>query len=456
MAILSSKQNNAKNKELYEFTNGIGVDQRLAAAEIKVQKAWVKAILDIGIIKESDATKLITKLNQAYELMKADTFPWRIEDEDIHMNLERFITEDLGEIGKKIHIGRSRNDLIATTLRLQVKIDITALQVELKSLIETFINQAETNLDIIMPGFTHLQAGQPVRLSHILTGYIQAFSRDLKKTTQVVQSAMEYLPLGSAALGGTTLNLDLCGLAKELGFLSFGHNAYDAVSDRDYLLESLFFMGQISIHLSRLSEDLIIWASPAFRLITLPTNWSTGSSIMPNKRNPDVPELIRAKSARILAGVTQAQTLMKALPSSYNTDLHELKKIYFETLDLLRPCLKVMTSFIEELKFSKKNATILLKHGHLLATDLANALTEQGLSFRDAYQLSSVATFRADEKNLQVHELSLEDFQQLNPSVNWNLILPLSFLESVEKKCFPGGTSQQSIQKSLQQLKREL
>ncbi len=306
MGVLRTDRNWGGKAKLYEFTQGIEVDARLARQEVRVQKAWARGLLEIGALSADEYGQVRAALDLALERILAGDFAWRIEDEDIHMNLERFVTEQAGVLGKKVHLGRSRNDLIATTLRLYVADEARAKAQEVAELILALIERADKDIDVIVPGQTHVQNGQPVRHSHVLASHAWALARDLESLRAAKNNALRAMPLGSAALAGTPLRVPLERIAAELGFHAPPLNSYDAVGDRDFCLDLLHAYSRLSMHLSRLAEDCVLWASSAMSLVKLPPDWSTGSSIMPNKRNPDVAELVRGKSAHVLVSINEA------------------------------------------------------------------------------------------------------------------------------------------------------
>lgn len=397
--------NTAQPKALFDFTNGITHDQRLAAQEIKVQKAWLWGLVSLDLINKNEADAVCKTLDEAQAHIEAGTFEWQVENEDIHMHLEQFVTEKLGDIGKRMHMGRSRNDLIATTLRLYVADTLQQAAAGLDAIIATLEAQINATHDVIVPGMTHLQHGQPVRFSHILVGHKQALQRDQDKLAFALTTALQEMPLGAAALAGTTLPVDLKTMAEELGFCAPAANSYDAVGNRDFMLNALDAFASIALHFARLSEDMIYWSSTAVGLVQLPANWSTGSSIMPNKRNPDVPELTRGKAAHIIAAQNNGYMLMRTVPTSYGSDLHELKQVYMRALDEVMACFNVWPGFIAELSVSTTRAAELCMQGHILATEIANHMVETGTPFREAYKKVADLVKEADAQGKQVHEL---------------------------------------------------
>ena len=440
--VLGNQLNDSHNHQLYTFTNGIDVDARLAKQEVTVQKAWLTALLNASYLTNDQFDQLAPVLDQALQQMQSGAFPWRESDEDIHMNLERFITEQVGELGKTIHHGRSRNDLIATTLRLFVANSMVELQQDAQCLIEAVCNKATETLDLIVPGMTHLQNGQPVRLAHLISSYGHALRDDMTRFETARRASLNTMPLGSAAFAGTTLQIDLQQLARELGFEHPAANSFYAVGDRGFILDALHAIAMTGVHLAKIAEDLIYWSSSNIGLITLPKDWSTGSSIMPNKRNPDVLELIRAKASRLVARDGEGKNIVKGFGNSYGSDLHELKKTLLSALDEVIPCLKLLTHMLGESSFKAEVAAAMLERGHILATDYANAQVEQGTSFRDAYSQVADLVETADKEGCQFQEL-LTDSR------------PLTFEDSVEQRRLPGGTARQRVMEAIDALRSD-
>lgn len=456
MDVIHSNQRFKGDSKLYTFTNGVAIDARLAVQEVAVQKAWAIALLDAGLLKEAELQQLHLCLDQALEQMKTGQFEWRIEDEDIHMNLERFLTAQLGELGKRIHLGRSRNDLIATTLRLFVRDSIVQVQYQIKDLCAALVQRAQKDIELLVPGMTHLQNGQPIRHSQVLSAHAWGFCRDLSRMEDALKRVTYAMPLGSAALAGTTVAVDLDGLAKRLGFAHAPQNSYDSVGDRDFVVEALDAFASTAIHLSRLAEDCIIWSSTGFGLVRLPEEWSTGSSIMPNKRNPDVAELTRAKAAHIVSRATDAHVLLKGMPSGYSTDLHEIKQVFLQSFDELQACLGIFPSFVRRLEPIPARAEQLLSQGHVLATEIANELTRQGEVFREAYHQVAGLVAAAETAGISVEQLSQDQFKKLAPSLSSEFISQLSARSAVESRVFSGGTSKEQVSAGLAKLKEEI
>lgn len=453
MSVLSTKLLPTKSELLASFTNGVKPDQELYRQEIAVQNAWAEGLTDIGILTSKELTLIKDALSKALSLMETGNFEWREVDEDIHMNLERFVNDLTQGLGKKMHAGRSRNDLIATTLKLHIADTATEVSGLIQKLIEAMTTLAEKNLDVLIPGMTHLQNGQPVRWSHALLGHAWAFKRDLKKFQVVKENALFAMPLGSAALAGTTLAIDQTKIASQLGFAHTAFNSYDAVGERDSVVEFLEASSLFGAHLARLAEDIIYWSSAPVGLVQLSPNWSTGSSIMPNKRNPDIAELTRAKASLWMGDASGVLTLIKGVPTSYASDMHETKIPYLRVAKDLKLTLEVFTCFAAELTVNKQKAKALLNQGHILATELANHLTDQGTPFREAYGVVAGLVELAESKKLQVHELSVKDIQTLTMGISEEFLNQLTFEATVEKRKFSGGTSLEQVNKQISLLK---
>ena len=404
MKTLDTTRSTAANSDLFDFTQGLDVDKRMACEEVQVQKAWVKALEKSGHITSPESKALIKTLSAALQAMEDESFDWQVSDEDIHMNLERYLTEKLGSVGEKVHLGRSRNDLVATTLRLFTANKITELADLTLGLAATLHAKGENWLKVIIPGLTHLQFGQPMRLSHVISAHGFAVLRDLERLDAAVKITMSEMPLGAGAFAGTHLKIDLVKLAKTLGFTRPANNSYDSVGDRDFMLESLNATALLAMHISRLTEEILFWSSTPIAVLKLPFDWSTGSSIMPNKRNPDVPEITRAKMARVIARAGEGLAIMRVVTPSYGSDLHELKRTFLSAMDEMMQVLPVLTAFLDHLEVNADAAERLLKKGHILATDLANASVRDGISFRDAYRKIAKLVSIAESMGCQVQE----------------------------------------------------
>jgi argininosuccinate lyase len=453
MSVLTTSRQPSKSELLASFTNGVKPDQELFLQEIAVQKAWARSLVKVGVLQTTELSQILTALDEASVLMSNHQFEWREEDEDIHMNLERFVNDQTNGLGKKMHAGRSRNDLIATTLKLNVAESSSEVMDKIKLLLAAIINLAEQNKHVLIPGMTHLQNGQPIRWSHAMLGHAWALTRDLKKFEQVRTNALSVMPLGSAALAGTHLAIDLQMVANELGFADIPVNSYDSVGERDCIIDFLQAAAHLGVHLSRIAEDVIYWTSAPVDLLKLSADWSTGSSIMPNKRNPDVAELTRGKTALWMGDAHGVLTLIKGLPTCYASDLHETKIPYLRVKNDVTLTLSVLTPFITELRVNQPKAQSLLMQGQILATELANHLTEEGVSFRDAYAQVAQLVELAEGKQKQIHELTLEEIKVVAKAVSSAFIEQLTFQSTVEKRHHAGGTALIQIDSQIQRLK---
>lgn len=449
MSVLSTKRQPSKSQLLASFTNGLRPDQELYKEEIAVQKAWAIGLQSINLLTPDECKLILQALSKAMVLMEENQFDWREEDEDIHMNLERFVSEETNGLGKKMHAGRSRNDLIATTIKLHIANSASEIIAQIETLIRSMVNLADKNKEIIIPGMTHLQNSQPIRWSHALLGHAWSFKRDLKKFQFVKENALSLMPLGSAALAGTTLPINLDAIAKSLGFSSPSLNSYDSVGERDSVVDFLQAGAHFGVHLSRLAEDIIYWSSAPVGLLELSPEWSTGSSIMPNKRNPDVAELSRAKASLWMGDASGVVTLIKGLATSYASDLHETKIPYLRVNRDLKLTLSVFTPFVSELHVNHEKAKKLLNHGHILATEMANYMTDQGIPFREAYAAVAALVEIAEIKKVQVHELNLKEIQSITPVIDQAFLDSLSFESTVEKRVYSGGSSLKQINKQI-------
>lgn len=458
MATITTNQHHGNKADIsvFDFTQGIEVDRLLGRQEIAVQKAWAQALVGAEILSKTEASSIDHCLTEALAQIEEGTFPWSVTDEDIHMNLESFLTERLGELGKRLHLGRSRNDLIATTLRLYVRDELLAIDSALCKFGLAIADRAEKDIHCILPGMTHLQSGQPIRHGHILAAHGWAFARDRERLSSAVQSAMAEMPLGAAALAGTTIAVDLAKLSSALGFTSPNWNSYSAVGDRDFIVEALDALASIALHASRLAEDCILWSSTAFSIISLPKEWSTGSSIMPNKRNPDIAELVRGKSAHIIAAATNAHTLLKGTPSSYVSDLHELKSVLQKSIHETKLILTFFPELILRIEPNEERMRELLGQGHILATEIANHLTSNGVPFRDAYAQTAGLVALANEKNLEVEKLSEADCAQIAPKLDAYFLQKLNAEFAVEQRKLQGGTSLESTRAGIAELRKRM
>lgn len=399
------------DKDAEAFNSSIGVDKRLVFDDITGSIAHVKMLGKQGIIGEDEADKIIKGLNKIEEKLKAKTLEIDMACEDIHTFVEGALISEIGEVGKKMHTARSRNDQVTTDLKLYIKKEGLEIIDYLKIYSKSLTNLAKNHTETIMPGYTHLQAAQPVSFAHHLMAYAFMNLRDISRMEACIKRLNE-LPLGACALAGTTYDIDRDFVANDLGFERVMGNSMDAVSDRDYVMDLASVLSIIAAHLSRLSEELIIWSSPAYKFIEVDDKFATGSSIMPQKKNPDMAELIRGKSARIIGNMNQVFVMMKALPLSYAKDMQEDKEFIFDSIDTIKISLKIMAGQIQSLSVNKEKMLEACKVGFLNATDLADYLVKKQVAFRDAHHIAARFVKYAIERNLALEDLDLATYKK--------------------------------------------
>lgn len=399
------------DKDAEAFNSSIGVDKRLVFDDITGSIAHVKMLGKQGIIGEDEADKIIKGLNKIEEKLKAKTLEIDMTCEDIHTFVEGALISEIGEVGKKMHTARSRNDQVTTDLKLYIKKEGLEIINYLKIYSKSLTNLAKNHTETIMPGYTHLQAAQPVNFAHHLMAYAFMNLRDISRMEAYIKRLNE-LPLGACALAGTTYDIDRDFVANDLGFERVMGNSMDAVSDRDYVMDLASVLSIIAVHLSRLSEELIIWSSPAYKFIEVDDKFATGSSIMPQKKNPDMAELIRGKSARIIGNMNQVFVMMKALPLSYAKDMQEDKEFIFDSIDTIKISLKIMAGQIQSLSVNKEKMLEACKVGFLNATDLADYLVKKQVAFRDAHHIAARLVKYAIERNLALEDLDLATYKK--------------------------------------------
>src|SRR6266404_2885060 len=368
------------------YSESISFDRRLYRHDIAGSIAHAAALVDAGIISAAEKKKIEAGLREIEKEIKFGKFSWDHALEDVHMNIESALTEKIGQAGARLHTARSRNDQVALDLRLYVKEEIPSTSARLGKLQRALLKLAQKQVDLVMPGYTHLQRAQPIPFAHYLLGQIEAFARDAERLRDCLQRT-DVLPLGSGALAGSTIVLDRELIARELGFGRIGQNSLDAVSDRDFVCEFLFCLAMIGMHLSRVSEDLIIWSTSEFGFVEFSEEFSTGSSLMPQKKNPDVAELTRGKTGRLYGNLMSILTTLKGLPSSYNRDLQEDKEALFDSVDTISAALELFPAMLSELKINRERMKAAADDPNLLATDLAEYLVKKGMPFREAHEI---------------------------------------------------------------------
>ena len=432
---------------MWAFNASIDFDQRLAQVDIEGSIAYAKAICRAGVLTEEESGTLIVGLRQVAGEFERGEFQFVPTDEDIHTAVERRLGELVGPVAGKLHTGRSRNDQVATDVRLYLMGALQDLGEALRQVQRSIVIKAEEHLSVLMPGYTHLQPAQPVRFSHWLLSFFWMLERDRQRLEHLLQR-VSICPLGSAALAGNTFGIDREALAQDLGFLSVSENSMDAVSDRDMILETLSWGALLGLHLSRLAEDLIIWSSAEFGFVLLDERYTTGSSIMPQKRNPDSMELVRGKTGRLVGNITRMLVVSKGLPSTYDKDLQEDKEPLFDTLDTIGMLLPIVAGVIETLQVNEGAMRAALDDA-MLATDLADYLVKRGVPFRKAHGLVGQAVLLSEKRGVKLSRLDYADFRDISPAFGPDLYDVLDFEASVEAHSVTGGTALGAVRAQL-------
>lgn len=460
----SEEQNNSKiwggrfssssNKLMEEFNSSIQFDKKLYKQDIEASIVHAEMLCKQKIISEKDFKLIKTGLNKIKTEISNNNFTFSIKLEDIHMNIENRLVDLIGDAGKKLHTGRSRNDQVATDIKLWLRDSIDQIEINLKLLQKTLIDKSELYYDMLMPGYTHLQVAQPVTFGHHLLAYVEMLGRDRGRLTDC-RKRLNELPLGSAALAGTSYPIDRDFVSKKLGFDKPTKNSMDGVSDRDFAVEFMSAASLIAIHLSRLAEELVIWSSDRFNFIKLPESFTTGSSIMPQKRNPDAAELIRAKPGRIFGNMLSLMTVLKGLPMTYGKDMQEDKEPIFDTARTIQMCIVNMDGMIKGLQPIPNNMIEALQKGFPTATDLADYLViNLDIPFRDAHHLTGRIVLLAEEKDCTLESLSLKDIQKIIPEADNKVIDVLKIQNSVSSRNSYGGTAPKNVLKAAREAKQ--
>ena len=436
-----------------EFTQRFGaslpVDKALYAQDIAGSKAHAKMLATVGVISEDDAQQIAAGLDRVKADIESGDFTFDINDEDIHMSVEKALTAEIGDAGARLHTGRSRNDQVATDTRLYAKQRATDLMRANVALRHALIGQAEANFGVILPGYTHLQHAQPVLFSHHMLAYVWMLARDYRRL-QAARDAADACPLGAAALAGTTYPLDRQMTAGELGFASVIPNSLDAVSDRDFLLDLDYACAVSCMHLSRLCEELVLWSTSEFGFIELSDAFSTGSSIMPQKKNPDFAELIRGKTGRVIGNLVSLLVTMKALPLAYNKDLQEDKEGVMDACKTLHDCLVCMEGMISTMKVNADAMRVQSKKGYLAATDVADYLAKKGLPFRKAHEIVGHLVLLCDKRGCDLDDLSLEDFKEASDLFEADITEALDLESIVAARTTYGGTGNSVVAEQIE------
>lgn len=437
------------------FTASVFFDQRLAKYDIEGSKAHAYMLQECNILSKKEYLSIVDGLVQIEQEIESGTFEWSVELEDVHMNIEARLVQLIGDTGKKLHTGRSRNDQVSADLRLWLRAETDELIDEIDNLLVLLLEKAESAAETIMPGLTHLQNAQPVTFGHHLLAWFEMLMRDRERICDC-RKRMNRSPLGAAALAGTSYPINPEITAVRLGFESVCHNSLDAVSDRDFVIEFAATSSLIAIHLSRWCEEIIFWNSTAVGMISLPDAFATGSSIMPQKKNPDVPELIRGKTGRVIGNLTSLLVLMKAQSLAYNKDNQEDKEPLFDTVDTLRDCLKALALLIPQLTPNEARMRELAESGHPTATDFADWLVNKGIPFRDAHDIVGRIVGLAEERACRLQDLSLDEMREVSDTIDESVYEVLQLDASVAARSHLGGTAPQTVHKAIEAAQQRL
>ena len=437
------------------FTESISFDRRLWKHDIRGSIAHAKMLAKQRIIPAKDAEVIVKGLLKIAEEIESGKFKFKNELEDIHMNIEAELVRKVGPAGKKLHTARSRNDQVALDIRLYLREETEDIISKILQFQKTLLTIAEKHIDTLMPGYTHLQRAQPVLLSHHLLAYTEMLERDKSRFTDSLRR-LNILPLGSCALAGTTLPTDRTFVAGELGFRVVSGNSIDAVSDRDFSIEFLSCACICIMHLSRLAEELVLWSTEEFRFIEISDEFTTGSSIMPQKKNPDVAELVRGKTGRIYGNLMALLTIMKGLPLSYNRDMQEDKLPLFDTVDTLKHCLDIMSAMFPGIAFNTTRMAATAGEGHSTATDIAEYLVKRGVPFREAHEITGNIVLHCIQKKIALHELGLRELKSFSPAIAKDIFPALDPAASVKARSSYGGTSPSQVMRQIRRFRKLL
>ena len=438
-----------------DFNSSIRFDSRMYKQDIKGSMAHVKMLGKCGIISAEDSALIYKTLKEIMLDIEKGVVDFEIDAEDIHMNIEKILTERIGDVAKRLHTGRSRNDQVALDIRMYLKDEIKAINTMIKKLIEVLVSMAESNLNTIMPGYTHLQRAQPISLAHHLMAYVEMLLRDIDRLADCYKR-LDVMPLGSGALAGTTYPLDRAMVAGELGFSAITENSIDGVSDRDFAIELASCLSILMMHLSRFSEEIILWCSHEFSFIELDDAFSTGSSIMPQKKNPDIAELVRGKSGRVYGNLVALFTVMKALPLAYNKDMQEDKEAIFDSIDTVKMCLPVFTNMVKTMKVREDKMLSAAKGGFTNATDIADYLVKKGTPFRVSHEIIGKMVAYCIKNNKNIDELTLQELKSFSEKFESDVYEAISLETCVNERKLPGGPAKVNVKNAITKVKRKL
>lgn len=438
-----------------DFNSSISFDSRMYKQDILGSIAHAKMLAKQGIIEQIEADKIVNELNKILEEISNGSLKIDLEAEDIHMFVEAELTKRLGDTGKRLHTARSRNDQVALDLRMNLKDETNILVKLLKELISTLIEKSEENINTVMPGYTHLQRAQPITFAHHLMAYVEMLLRDIDRL-KATYNRMNVLPLGSCALAGTTYNIDRDFVKKELEFYDISQNSLDGVSDRDFVIELASNISIIMMHLSRISEEIILWCSWEFKFIELDDAFSTGSSIMPQKKNPDIAELIRGKTGRVYGDLITLFTMMKGIPLAYNKDMQEDKEAIFDSIDTVKICIETLIPMLKTMKVLKQNMKNAASKGFINATDCADYLVKKGIPFRKAYKIVGQIVSYCIDNNTTLEDLQMEQYKKFDNNFESDIYDAISLEKCVTNRNTVGGPSPSQVKSRIEQVKEIL
>ena len=443
----------ATDKKVDDFNSSIRFDKRMYSQDIKGSIAHAKMLGKQGIIAKEDSEKIVAGLKEILAEIRDGKVEFLIDAEDIHMNIEKLLTDKIGESGKRLHTGRSRNDQVALDIRMYMMDETDEISAMLKELLATVVSLAAEHTETIMPGYTHLQKAQPITLAHHFMAYFEMFRRDAERLSDC-KKRTAVMPLGSGALAGTTYPLDREFVCEMLGFSAVTQNSLDGVSDRDFVIEAANCLAIIMMHLSRFCEELILWSSHEFSFVEMDDAFSTGSSIMPQKKNPDVAELIRGKTGRVYGDLMSLLTTMKGIPLAYNKDMQEDKEPIFDAIDTVKLCLPVFCGMISSMTVKKDNMLKGAKGGFTNATDVADYLVKKGVPFRDAHAIVGKLVFYAISKDKALDDLTIEEFKEFSDKIDSDIYDAISMETCVNGRTVNGGPAKKTVEKAISAAKK--
>lgn len=438
-----------------KFSVSLDFDKVLYPYDIRLNMAHSRALQKVGVLSQAEYDTLVAGLSQLRLDMDADLDGLLGNDEDIHSAIERILTERLGDLGKKMHAGKSRNDQIITDVRMLLKDEILEIREAIRAMIQALVATAEAHIEWVFPGLTHFQPGQPVLLAHHLMAYVEQLTRDDVRF-QAAYAETDVCPLGSGAMAGNTYGIDRQMVATELGFSRITMNSMDAVSDRDFMLSFCSAAAICATHLSRLAEEMVLWSSPLIGFVRIGDAFTTGSSIMPQKKNPDIAELIRGKTGRVTGNLVNLLQLIKALPLTYNRDLQEDKPALFDTIETLKTSLRCFAKMIPTLTFQREAIDRALQTGYITATELADYLVRKGVPFREAHEITGKVVLHAETHGIQLTEIGLVDLQGFHPEISEDIYKVLSVKDSIEAKNGVGGTATIQVQSQIKRVQENV